>query len=304
MADHRAPLAALCCALVGCTTLPHRPDTRALYVDLRKAVELSEDVGWVVDRLELQDSLEDALRSVCQVTPDTAETLSDWLVTRIEEEGGPAEAQYLEYGEDASIGEVLTIERTHALLRLAQTQRAEDCPFWLQPDPEFRGVENDGDRTVALFESQGYGAILIQGDDSDLSGGGGGRLLLGRGLSPRMTLAAGIEVGGSGALNTGNTDLDISINGAVPVVLRIFDVSRVFDLEVGPIARFADGGSFIPGVRASIGGGFSAMRRGEFMPYVLLWLGYEGHGLFRDEQVTHSLRIGTRVGFDWDPSAN
>jgi hypothetical protein len=43
------------------------------------------------------------------------------------------------------------------------------------------------------------------------------------------------------------------------------------------------------------------MRSSAFMPYLVLWLGYEVHPARSGRPPTHSARIGTRVGVDWDP---
>ena len=56
-----------------------------------------------------------------------------------------------------------------------------------------------------------------------------------------------------------------------------------------------------PGVRASLGVGLTTMRASAFMPYVVLWLGYEYHPTIPNSPEDHSLHIGTRVGVDWDP---
>ncbi|MDD9945128.1 MAG: hypothetical protein OXU20_29065, partial [Myxococcales bacterium] len=137
-----------------------------------------------------------------------------------------------------------------------------------------------------------------------LSGGGGARLLVARGISPHVTLAAGGEVGGSGTLDPSAEDtenLDASIHLAAPLALRLVRFSRMLDLQVAPVFRFNQGEKPLPpGIRGSIGIGVSTMRKGAFMPFVVVWLGYEGHGLFNDEQASHSFRIGTRVGVDWD----
>lgn len=300
-------LASVACLVVGaagCASLPTDPAVRSAYVDLRKSVELSEDTGWVIDRIQLDSNLEGALRSVCQTTEESAQALDRWLTARVDDEGGPAELQFLEHGVEVDdLGEVLTLERTRALLEAARGRRG-DCPFWLAPDPGFGGVENNASRTTLWLESQGFGAIIIEGDAEALAGGGGARLLVAHGFWPRASLAVGAEVGGSGTLDPGDASgrVDTSIHVAVPMMLRLFDVSRVFDFTVAPVFQFDQGRSSVPpGLRATIGGGFSTTRRGDFMPYVVVWLGYEGHGLASSDPVSHSLRIGTRVGFDWDP---
>lgn len=300
------PLALVSLALfAGCTTLPDARQPRAVYVDLRKAVELSEDTGWVIDRLQLEANLERALRTTCQAEDEVLDALDAWIDARIEAGGGAAELQYLAGVELSDLDEVMTLERTRALIAEARTRRG-DCPFWLPPDAGFEGVENNEGRTTVWLESQGFGAVIKRGGDSALSGGGGARLLVSRGVTPHLSLAVGGEVGGSGTLDPGDASgaLDTAIHVGVPLVARLSDVSRIFDITVAPVFRFDQDRSAVPpGVRATLGAGFSTVRRGSFMPYVVLWLGYEGHGLVSNDPVIHSLRIGTRVGVDWDPAA-
>jgi hypothetical protein len=221
-------------------------------------------------------------------------------------EGGSAAELYREHDRDmGAASEALALERTRALLRYAQAHAAEDCPFWLEPDPEFRGVQVDDGRFVVLAETMGFGSVLVERGEAGLGGGGGGRLMLARGFGPRLTLGLGGELGGTGAFvedEEGARGIETTFTAGVPLLLRLTSYSRIFDFDVA--ARFrVDPGEALPppGVRASFGAGISTMRASAFMPYGVLWLGYEYHPPFRDDPADHSIHVGTRVGVDWGP---
>jgi hypothetical protein len=144
---HLAVLAVLLCA--SCATLPHQPAERALFIDLRKIVELSESTGWVIDRIQVEKNAEDVMRSVCQVDPALRDDLEAWLTGQIEVNGGPAEQLYREHGDDLSAADrTLALERTRTLLRYGNAHAAQDCPFWLKPSSSFDGVQGDAHRFV------------------------------------------------------------------------------------------------------------------------------------------------------------
>jgi hypothetical protein len=298
---------ALTAALASaCATLPDPPVQRALYVDLRKAVELSDDTGWVVDRVQLEANAEDAMRSACQVAASERDDLDAWISGQLALGGGSAAELYRKHDRDlGAAADALALERTRALLRYAQAHAAEDCPFWLEPDEEFRGVQTDDGRFVLLAETQGFGAVIVESGEAGLGGGGGGRLLLARGFGPRLTLGVGGEVGGTGAFvedEEGKRGIETTFTAGVPLLLRVSSFARIFDFEAA--ARFrVDPGDALPppGVRVSFGVGISTMRSSAFMPYGLLWLGYEHHPAFRDDPADHSVLVGTRVGVDWGP---
>lgn len=290
----------------GCVTWPHDPVERALYIDLTKAVQLSNDTGWVVDRVQLENNSEGAMRSVCQVAPERQRALEGWLDARIQKLGGSAQRVYESHGKDLdAASDILELERVRALLSFARVRADEDCPFWLEPTPDFRGVQSDAERWVILADTLGYGSLILEGDNEALGGGGGGRLFAGYGFGPEWTLAIGGEVGGSGAFvknEMGKRTIDTTFNAAAPVLLRLTRYSRMFDFEVAPIVRFnPDTDILPPGVRTSVAVGFSTMRSAAFMPYALLWLAYEYHPADNRGPEDHSLHIGTRVGVDWDP---
>lgn len=309
----RARLVATGCGVLlaslfaGCSALPPPGPRRALYVDLRKAVELSEDTGgWVADRVELESQASPALRSLCRVEPVERARLSRWLDGQLALEGGSARELYERSGGDLDAAEdALSYERVRALLRYAERHAEEDCPFYLHPEPDFEGVEGDADRFVLWLESVGGGAVVLEDGEAAVGGGGGGRVLVAHGIGSRLTLAVGGELSGNGAFvenNNGARTIETTFMAAAPIILRVTDIARVYDFELSPVMRLAtDQDELPPGVRVASGLGLVGSRGSTFMPYVLLWIGYELHPAHGSDPVDHSFHVGTRVGVDLDP---
>ncbi|HEX2677254.1 MAG TPA: hypothetical protein VHM19_11455, partial [Polyangiales bacterium] len=237
MARVRIRLHVACALLVllsACATLPPSGPERGLYVDLKKAVELSEDTGgWVVDRIEIESQAEPAMRSVCRVDPVARARLESWLDGQIALGGGSARELYDKSGGDYdAASRALGFERVRALLRYADRRSAEECPFWLHYEPDFAGFEGDADRFTLWLESIGGGAAVIEGGKVAIGGGGGGRVLAAWGFGQRLTLALGGELGGSGAFvenKSGARTIDTTFIAATPLILRINDFARVYD---------------------------------------------------------------------------
>jgi hypothetical protein len=286
----------------GCATLPEAPLERALYLDLRTAVDASEDGGWTVDQVRLQANAESALRSLCQVDPRARAALEAWLDDQIARAGGPAQRAYVTHGRklDAVSG-ILSLERTRALLKYANGRAEQDCPFWLTPNPHFAGIQGDANRWVLLGETQAFATLTVPTNVPAL--GGGGRLFVGHGLGPQFTLAIGGDVAASGAfIPSSMNGLDASVALATPVLLRFTKFSRLFDVELAPVVRLDKGQkAFPPGARIEVGGGFSSVRATAFMSYFMIYLGYEFHPHTQSAPADHTFQLGTRLALDWAP---
>ncbi|MBW2454265.1 MAG: hypothetical protein JRI68_07135 [Deltaproteobacteria bacterium] len=291
---------------LGCATLPDDPVQRALYSDARQVVETRERIGWIIDRTEYEAASSSLLQSVCQVPQDKTIELLDWLDGRIAEEGGPAEEAYRREDEDlGAIDELLTLERMRGALEYTDSLTQDDCPFWLEPDPEFTGVQTDTHRFLLLVESFGGGSLIFKGG-VHLGGGGALRVMPGYGFTDRLTIAMGIELGGSGAVSGVGTDEDQEIvarpTGAIPLLFRLHDDTWVYDLELAAITQYyEDSLSLPPGGRIALAAGIKTVRIGSLMPIAVGFLGYEIEPAYRDLPVSHAIRIGTRVGVDFDP---
>lgn len=297
--------ALLSTALSACASLPAGRAESALYIDVRKAVELRESSEWVVDRLEVEALAASAMRSACQVDAPARERLLTWLDAEIASVGGSAEAQY-RADHDASIGRALSLERVRAVVQYAD-EHAHECPFWLEPDTAFAGVQTDAYRFVLLADSVGGGGLIVSGGSTRLGGGGGGRLTFALGLDQRVTIGIGAEVGGIGSFGgpdpTGGRSLVARFTAAVPLLLRLTNVSRILDLELAATARWsATDLRMPPGVRAAIGYGLTTVRVGPFMPTGVLFVSYEYLPPSQDGlDAEHLILIGTKVGLDFDP---
>jgi hypothetical protein len=297
----RIEIASVCLIAGGCVSLPNGPAERALYLDLRKIVDTNEDGGWTVDWLRMQANLEPALRSTCQVEPRTRAELDAWLGEQIVLAGGPAEQAYRLHGTAlGGLASSLSLERTRALLRYAHSRAPLDCPFWLAPNAEFAGVQGDAARWVLLGETQAFVTFMLPGNVPAL--GGGGRLFLGHGIGSRLTLAAGVDVAASGTFIPSpgaGPGVEAYLTLATPVLLRGTWFSRLYDVELSPVVRLAQGrSSWPPGARIQLGGGFSSVRTSQFMPYFMFYAGYEIHPADGRFGVDHTIQLGTRISLD------
>lgn len=299
-----APLAfwALVCA--GCASLPPQPSARALYTDLRKIVEVNEDSGWTSDNSRLELNVEPALRSVCQADAGTRAELNQWLLLEVTRNGGPARQAYLANGHDLRrVAEALSLERTLALLRLAEQRARAECPFWLAPRQDFVGEQSDLARWALLGETQAFGTVTLPGPVPAL--GGGARVLLGRGVSSRLTLALGADAAASGTFipsNGSGSGVDAYVTLATPVLARITRFSRLFDVELAPVVRFSHGQTpWPPGARLELGYGFASVRMSQLMSYYMLYAGYELHGMGNPAALDHTIQLGTKLSVDWTP---
>lgn len=301
------PLGWLCVALLaGCASVPETPAERALYFDLRSVVETQSRIDWVVDEDELDESASAILTSACQTPPAARRALRGWIDLRLADVGGSAEAVWAANERDLSAArEPLILERTRAALDYAE-RRAEACPFWLVPDEGFTGVQGNTDRLVFLAESMGSGQLVVQDGDVTVGGTGLARLLPAWGVTDRLTIGLGVEVGVASTFprtESGGRSVKPVFAGGIPVLFRVLDGTLRYDLDLAAVTRATrkeiEGLRF--GGRASVGIGVATPRIAGVMPYIVAWTGYELLAPGAGEPATHILRAGTRVGVNWDP---
>ncbi len=294
----------------GCATVPNDVAERALYIDMYRTVLTKERVDWVVDRTELESLAPNLFRSACQVTPETRTSLLTWLDQEIEREGGSAKALYKKNGGDlGAVSDLLTLERVRSALQYAHKRAEKDCPFWIEYDPDFLGVQRDAGRFVLLLESTGEGTLVFRGDEFAVAAGGAGRVLPAWGVSENLTIGIGAELGGRGLLSTGgageqqNQELDALVSGGIPLLFRFHDLTRAYDVEVAAVAftQFGVENSIQPGGRIAFAVGVPTVRVGAFLPIAMLQLTYDFYPATDTAPQTHLIRAGTRFVIDIDP---
>ena len=277
----------------------------ALYEDLRKLVDAQMRRTWFVDRIELQEGANQALRSVCQTPESARAVLKGWLEARVTALGGAPRVQFTAGRSLADLDEVLRIDRVRMQLEHAEQSAAQDCPFWLPARVDFAGVQGDAGRFVLLLETLGGGQVFLTRRPLEFGGGGGVRLMPAYGVSRRWTLAAGFETGGASTLpsdDNGQRRVDLGLAVAAPVMARYQRSTFFFDTEVAWTRR-ADEFDFSEsrnGVRGVLAAGLSEIRLASFMPYAGVWVGYEWLPAEDTRGAEHVLRAGTKFGIDWD----
>jgi hypothetical protein len=296
--------------LTACAALPRQPTERALYIDARKALNGESRLGWTVDRVEVAEAANQAEPSACRVTPARRKAVRDWVNERIAGLGGAAKQQFQAGVDIDDLDEVIDLERAVALLDEVELHVPADCPFWIKPSDHFEGLHSTANRFILIADSMGGGSLSLIGRQVTAGGGGAARIFAGYGFSPHWQLAAGLEGGGDAILQKakskdGTEGGTLAAEGAfrfgVPAFLRLTDLDRIYDVEAALIARLKDG-EFNPwGARVAVAGGVAGLRRLGFMPSLQLWFGYEIFPAQNGLQAEHVLRLGTRVGVDWDP---
>lgn len=300
-------LALLAVLSTGCSSLPPVAE-RGLYVDARQVVASAERLDWVVDRLEVDAIRPEIMRSACRTPRPARRALREWLGEQIARLDGPSVALHALHGEDAPrLAKVQHLERVALLLDAAE-RRVGECPYWLEPSDDFAGVHADAYRWLLLAETMpSLQVLLTEGVDTRIGGAGLGRFMVGRGISHRLTVAAGFEMGLASVIQLDDEDSSIQVTPAfavgLPVLLRWHDGPLRADIGGSLTARSPDA-SFDDaryGVRWSLGAGVSTLRVLGVQPYVMLWTGHEYQFASDGEPGQHGIRLGTRVGFNWDP---
>ncbi|MCK6545403.1 hypothetical protein L6R52_06000 [Myxococcota bacterium] len=281
---------------------PPDPQASALYRDLERLVTLTHSAGWDLDRVELEGMLPDALQSFCQVEPHKREALLDWIDLRIAELGGPVESAYVERGRDLDeVSELLEVTRIGMVLRRSFASSSE-CPFWLEPDPEFNGEQLADDRFLLSLAGGGKGMLVAQGGRADLNFGGAGRVLFGRGFGAHWTLFTGVELGAVASFprqGEGRGNLVLGLDAVVPLVVRYRFVNFYVEAEGGYLARGTEERRTPEsGIHVGLAGGVQASKRLWAIPGVGFAATYErtfpGDGL----PALHMVKVGARVGID------
>jgi hypothetical protein len=276
----------------------------ALTADVRRIVAGEESEGWFSDADAFRSMDEHVLQSVCRATPDArARALAGLRAERAR--AGDARELHRAAGEvSEAVERALTADRELRALERALMRVEAECPFWVAPEPSFAGLQSDRRRVTLNLETGGYFQLRETEDDWTFGGGGMGRLLVGWGFDGRTTLLFGPELGGGAMIrpNTSASQFVINYFPAVPVVLRMHELTWHWGVEAAPVAVFqADNTRISFGGRIGGAVGFTALRTRNVLPWAGLAIDYEYYPRNGGRAPAHFLRGGLRFGFPWDP---
>ncbi len=276
----------------------------SLLGDVERIVSDTESSGWFVDDDALQDARRALLESVCR-TPPESRALALGRLEQASRAAGSARSLYEAEGRKltAVVVRARFVEREVLALKTAMSWAERDCPFWVEPEPGFRGLQTDRDRFALSVESAGNVQIRRTAGTTTIGAGGLGRLLVARGFGGRYSLLAGFEFGGNAMLRPGAVPTEFVVNylPALPVVFRIHQVAWHYEVELAPVALFqADNGAFSFGGRVGVGIGVSSLRTRGVIAWAGLSLAYERYVASGHRPSADFLRSGLGVGVIWD----
>jgi len=297
--------ALLSCALLGgcARTVPPKPASAALYRDLQRLVTLSETAGWQIDRVEVDGVLPGALLSVCAVEPEQRLMLGRWLDERIRDSGGPVEEAWRRRGRRLdAVDALLELHRIRLVLARAIAVAPDDCPFWIEPEPGFRGRQISDDRWQLSFGGGGKGIVSMRDGEADLRFGGAGRLMIGRVIGSRWGVYGGVEAGGTAAFpkdehgTRGN--LELGVDAVALGAARYHFVNTYVEGELGHLFRVSETDRAVdPGIHLGFAIGGRASRKRYFFPGAAFAGSYER--TFQTVPI-HLVKLGFRVAIDAD----
>ena len=279
--------------------------SEGLVADVHRIVSAEESLGWVVDHIELEDMYPSLLKSVCRTSAPARTLALERLQSEAQRLGDPR-ALYAAAGRelDGAGEDALSAERRLRALERALLGARRDCPFWMEVDPDFEGLQTDRNRFTLNVESGGVAILRRTQGDWTLGGGGFGRVLPAYGFGGSFTLLAGAEFGGGALLKPGDETTGVTINyfPALPLIVRIRDVAWHYDIETAALGLFqSDNTNVSYGARIAGTVGLSALYTSGFIPWAGVSLAYEYHLESGGRSQAHFIRGGFRAGVSWDP---
>lgn len=289
----------------------------SLVFDVRKVVEIQQSSGWKIDRYEYEKMMPDTLLSVCRTTEETRSLALAELRREITRLDGPLE-QALKKNDNKidDLKPLLFATRVEHVLAEAMRRAPTECPLWVTPQANFRSVQVAANRFTLTAEGVGsamlqYSAVHPKGTTGiTLGGGGGGRLLLGRGIGHVWSVRVGPEFGVVALVQRENnsTALPLQFVGAIPLVVRYNDISWHYNFEVAPLAMLTEKdlaekntARFLRyGARGCLMIGISALQVRSFIPWAAAWGAVEVFPETDERSMLLNLKGGVRAGVDWD----
>ncbi len=277
------------------------PAADALAFDVWRIVDSREDSGWLIDDEAFQAIEMDLMESVCRATPEARAAALAHFTRQSEALGDPRRLFQEDGALTPRVEAALSAQRRHQALERG-SRAAADCPFWLTPEGEFRGLQSTRERFIVNFDTGGT-VQLRHTDEWTVGAGGFGRLLAGYSFT-HVSLLTGVEFGGGALLEPGTEPTEFVINyiPALPLIVRMHHEAWHVDLEAAPVALFQQSDTTLSfGVRAGVTIGISALRLRGVLPWVGLGVATEYHFENAARPAAQYLRSGFRVGGVWDP---
>lgn len=276
-----------------------------LLADVERLVAAEQSLGWVVDRVQLDDMYPSLLESICPTLPSSREIARAMLQRESQELGDPftlfqADRRQL----TDRVEEALDAKRRLLALEHGLEGALRECPFWIEVDPEFEGLQTDRNRFTLNVESGGVAILRQTAGDWTLGAGGFGRVMPSYGFGGSWTLLAGGEFGGGALIRPGDETTGLVVNyfTAVPVVARLRQVAWHYDIELAPVALFqTDDLRISYGARVGTTVGISALYTTGVIPWAGVSLAYEHYVESGGRPAAHFIRGGFRAGLSWDP---
>jgi hypothetical protein len=274
-------------------------------LDLERLVAAEASLGWVVDRIELDDMYPSLLESICPALPSSRALALTLLERQSSVLGDPilvyrAEQRQLTDRVEAA----LAAQRRLIAFEHGLAGAAKDCPFWIEQDPDFEGIQTDRNRFTLNVESGGVAILRQTAGGWTLGAGGFGRVLPAYGFGGHWTLLAGAEFGGGALIRPGDETTGLVVNyfTAAPVIARVHDVAWHYDIELAPVALFQTDDTRISyGARVGTTVGISALYTTGVIPWAGVSLAYEYYVDSGGRPEAHFIRGGFRAGLSWDP---
>lgn len=276
----------------------------SLFTDLERLVTMAEGGGWYVDSDAFADLYPALLESVCRATPEARQGALARARAAAAQSGDPKRVFEAEGRRStARFERSLSHSRMLRALERAVQGADEDCPFWETPKPGFQSRQTDHGQFTLSVETGGNIQLRQTAGRWTFGGGGLGRILPGYGVTPHLSVLAGVEFGGGAMLRPGAPETEFVVNyfPAIPIVLRFRDVNWRYDLELGPVGLFqADNTRLSYGARIGTTIGLLARRTRNLIPWAGIAGTYEYYFESGGRPAAHFLRGGLRVGVIWD----
>ena len=287
-----------------------RTAVTSLVFDVRKVVEIQAASGWKIDRYEYEKMMPDTLLSVCPTTDEVRGFALAELAREVTRLGGPLEeALKRNNNEIGELKDLLFATRAHHTLAEAVRRAPSECPLWITPKTSFRSIQTGVDRFTLTAEGGGTGMLQYSADHPEgttgftLGGGGGGRLLLGRGFNHVWSVRTGAELNVIALVkrDEASTSLPLQFLGAIPIVVRYTDISWHYNVEVAPLGLVTEDDSRIRyGFRFGAMLGISTLQVRSFIPWAGVGGAVEVFPEVDGRSMLVNLKGGDRAGVDWD----